>query len=101
MSTVTLAVNERAFNDCVGRNGRGHAVDALLAATGTMFHFEVPPAKIAATLAALTGGLTVAHGGGKMAAQASPRDRFKFAHDALNAMAASIYAPKERRDGCR
>ncbi len=89
---------ERAFNEAVERHGRGHAVTALEAATGTKFWFEVPDDKVGAALAALTGGVTVAHGGGKMAAKASPRDRFKLAHDALNAMAASIYAPKERRN---
>ena len=88
---------ERAFNDCVAREGRGHAVDALLAATGTMFHFEVPPAKIAAAMAALTGKVTVAHSGGKMTAKASPREQLKLVHDALNGMAQSIYS-KDRRD---
>jgi hypothetical protein len=63
-----------------------------------MFHFEVPPTKIAAAMAALTGGQTVAHSGAKMAAKASSRDRLKALHTTLNAMAASIYAPKDRPD---
>lgn len=88
----THADLERAFNDCVERNGRGHAVDALLKATGTMYWFEVADDMIAAAMAALTGGVTVAHGGGKMTAQASPGDRLKLVHDALNGMAQSIYS---------
>jgi len=60
----------------------------------------VPADKIAAAVAALTGRV-VADTTARMTAKASPRERLKLVHDALNAMATSIYAPKERRDGSR
>ena len=44
---------QRAFNDAVERNGRGHAVAALEGATGTMFYFEVRDDKISAAFTPL------------------------------------------------
>jgi hypothetical protein len=68
------------YNHCVETKGRDAAVSAVEKVTGQLFVSDVPDDKIAAALAALSGG--------KATAKAAPRNRI---HDALAGLATSIY----------
>jgi hypothetical protein len=73
----------RAYDQCVQLKGRDAAVDAVEKVAGTMFVTKVPDDKIAAVIAALTGGTATA--------QAAPRAKLRLVHDALAGLATSIY----------
>jgi hypothetical protein len=87
----------RAYESYAKRYGRGRAVDAVDEATGTMFVGQVPENKFVDTIAALTGSPAANRRKFKAAAQASPGERLKHVHDALNAMARSIYTSRASR----
>jgi len=74
---------QRAYDECVKLHGRDAAVSAVEKVTGQMFVGKVADNQIAAVIAALTGGTATA--------QAAPRDRLRLIHNALGAMARSIY----------
>ena len=86
---------ERAYNEFVERHGRETALAVLVKTTGTRDLSAVAEHRFVCAMAGLVGGL-FAGGSGKMAAQASSRDRLKSVHDKLNTMATAIYA--ERRN---
>src|SRR5688572_9817689 len=88
----TLDDLDRVCDECVQREGRGHAVKVLKAATGTMFTWDVPEDKIVAGIAALKDvrspvGMPRSMFTGKTEETKRPQTK----REALNGIAASIY----------
>jgi len=76
-----------AYDECVARDGRGHAVEMVEAAAGTWFLDQVPTDKIDATIAALSAKKAT------ITAKAS----LKLVHANLNGMSQKIFRRNGRR----